>query len=44
MESGEGFCYTQVLLAVTKLEEANAEFFKMTEEEFNKYFSIKGDK
>jgi len=37
MESGEGFCYTQVLLAVTKLEEANAEFFKMTEEEFNKY-------
>ncbi len=34
MESGEGFCYTQVLLSVASLEDANADFFKMTHEEF----------
>jgi TPP-dependent 2-oxoacid decarboxylase len=36
MLAGEGYCFTQVRSAVLTLENANHEFFRISEEEFKK--------
>jgi len=41
MQAREGYCFTQVESAVLTILGLNHHFFKMEEEEYNRYFFIK---